>query len=84
MSKRWTKQKAAVQKSRQRKAKAGAGPGSATGATGTMGGLRGFFKMVAGTKGGKGPRSGLEKVFDIALWIAVVAALFYFVSKQCT
>jgi hypothetical protein len=42
------------------------------------------MKAVAGTGTKKGPRSGVEKAFDILLWAAVVAAVIYFMSKQCT
>ncbi len=82
MSKRWTKKKAGKQRSKQRKAVSHAADGGAGGASGAMGGLRGLMKAIAGT-GSKKPRSGAEKAFDLVLWLAVAAALFYFFSKQC-
>ena len=48
-----------------------------------MGGFRRGLQMVAGTGKKKGPKTPVEKVFDIILWIAVIAAGYYFVSKQC-
>lgn len=80
------KQKAGSQTAKQRKAKpqgGGGGASSTSSGGGAMSGFRRGLQLVAGTSKKKGPKTAVEKIFDIILWIAVIAAGFYFVSKQC-
>ena len=83
------KQKAGSQTSKQRKSRpqgssGGGAPSSSTRSSGALGGFRKGLQLIAGTSKKKGPKTAVEKLFDIVLWIAVVAAGFFFVSKQCT
>jgi hypothetical protein len=81
------KQKSGAQKKKQRKPKPqGSGGGSATtssSAGGTMGAFRRGLQVVAGTGKKKGPKTPLERAFDILLWLVVIAAGFYLFSEKC-
>ncbi|MEE8409550.1 MAG: hypothetical protein V3T05_08090 [Myxococcota bacterium] len=79
MAKRWTKQKAGKQKVKKR---AKHGGDSASGG-GTMGGMRGFMKSIAGTGGKKKGKSSLDNLVNLLLWGAVVVAGAVFVYRQC-
>lgn len=87
MARKQKKPKAGHQKSKRRKARGPRGESDTAGAGGTMSGLRGGFKKVVGTGGaGKTKKaSPISRVIDIALWIAVGAAVIYFISNaQCS
>jgi hypothetical protein len=84
MAKRKTKQKAQAQTPKRRKPhRPPSGSGSAAGARGTMGGMRSGLKGFFGTGGKKKPPSAVGRVFDIALWVAVLGAAYVFLSRQC-
>ena len=84
MGKRKTKQKAGAQQSKRRKPRRPlAGSGSASGAQGTMGGLRSGLKGFFGTGRKKKRPSTAGRVLDVALWLAVIAAVYVAVSRQC-
>lgn len=44
--------------------------------------MRNGFKKVAGTGGQAAPKGALAKTLDIALWIAVAAALGFFLYRR--
>ena len=49
-----------------------------------MSGLRGGLKsMFGGGKKKDGPPTATSRVMDILLWLAVIAAGYYFVSSRC-
>jgi hypothetical protein len=83
MVKRWKKQKAGHQQSKQRKHPGGGGGASAESASGTMGSFRRGLRAIAGGSDKKGPKGAVEKAIDMALWAAVVLAAIYFFAKQC-
>ncbi|OGQ90577.1 MAG: hypothetical protein A2289_08505 [Deltaproteobacteria bacterium RIFOXYA12_FULL_58_15] len=80
--KRWSKQKSGTQTGKQRKSRV-QGDASAGGAGGTVGGMRRLMKTLAGTGRSKGPKSPVEKTFDVILWIAVIAAVGFAIFKRC-
>ncbi len=80
MAKRWTKQKAGKQTAKKR---AKQGGDSASGGGGTLGGMRGLMKSIAGTGGTKKGKSSLDNLINVLLWGAVVVAGAVFVYRQC-
>ena len=81
MAKRWRKQKAGQQQKKQRRPARGSG--DASGASGTLGGFRRATKGLFGSGGSKKPKTTFGKILDVALWMAVVVAGYYVVSRQC-
>lgn len=85
MSKRPRKQKAHAQKPKWRKRPAGTGggEGASAGASGSMTGMRSWFRGVAGRNKDNKQKGVAAKVIDWALWGAVIVAGYYFVSNRC-
>ena len=87
MSKKQKKQKASQQRSKGPRKQGGGGSGSGGGGSskGTLTGMRGALQSLAGG-GGKGKAPSLvSKAIDAALWLAVIAAIGYFLyNTKCS
>jgi hypothetical protein len=74
----------AKSKNRRKKKKAGGGGGgSSSGSGGSMMSMRsGFKSLVGGGKSNKGPKTPLQKAWDVIFWVLLAAAAGYFIYMR--